>query len=513
MFWRNFALMLLMLVGIALPYETAHSAEIAGGQDAAAVRGKALLRELESFSRDARLKFEIPAGDYLIPSGKEGFHIVLRGLTNKRIVGHGARLMFADPHKGGMLISRSDGLIVEGVEFDWHTRPYVVGQVKSITGDGPAHAIQLEVQASYKESIPHLHLAEEVWATVHDATGKRRLLASRDVIWLKSGSIAPTGNVTLQVLSQSRNLARALTTRDWLVVVVRHGGTHAILIDDSRSVKLSRLAIRSSPAMGIVAMPNSSGIVVEDCVLQGKGAFGWISTNSDGIHLMGIGGANAIRNNLIEGTQDDALVVSERGSWGKFVAGRIQFRPDATNRLAEARNFRIVTKNSEASFSGQVMTRQSDGLAEVPLGRQDLKIEEGEPVAIFRDQDPDSSVLIEGNTIRSIRGTGIRICRGDVVAKKNVIDLTVNWAITAGPFLYTAWHPQKPAVDVQIIGNTIRQPTLAAEWRDLRGVVEVSCLPLTWCRNRQLNRRVRLEGNRFEGTAYARQNVYFASGK
>jgi hypothetical protein len=483
--------------------------EAVGADDPARERGTALVRALEDFARSDQRVLVIKEGDYLIPSRPQAFHLHLHGLSTKKIVGKGARLLFSDPHRGGISIRGSEGITLEGLELDWKIKPYVIGAVRSIE-DGVDVILRVAVRPDFANSVPHLRLAEFTWATVHRANGTRRLLPVRDVVWLKLESQASALDLVLRASGDAAMVARYVKPDDWLLIVARHSGTHAVQIENSHNINLTSLSIRSSPGMGVVALPGSSNIRIEGNVIQTARAANWISSNSDGIHLIGTGGVNVIRNNVLEGLQDDAIVVSQRGSWGVVRNQQIAFRSDSSTGISGASNLLLIPESGPPIRMATAFTKTPDGFFEIPAGPTPTH---GMRVAVFPDEE-SSSVLIEDNQVSNVRGTGIRICRANVRVRRNKISLTVESAITAGPWLHSAWHPQMPATDVHISENTIRQPTLEPRVRDRRGQIEVACWPMTWCAGRDLNRNVQVTNNVFEGgTGYARENQFISGGR
>lgn len=158
---------------------------VAASATASEERGKALLSDLETFSRSQQQVFVIPPGEYLIPDGKGPYHIVLSGLKGKRIVGTGARLVFANSHKGGIYIHGADTLTLEGVELDWRTKPYVVGKIVSTTLSDSNPRIEIEPLPDFLDSAAELSKAEINFATIHEPSGARKLLPTRAVFWMK----------------------------------------------------------------------------------------------------------------------------------------------------------------------------------------------------------------------------------------------------------------------------------------------------------------------------------------
>jgi len=469
--------------------------------------GSTLVSDLQAFAKSDRRVFKIDRGDYIIGVGSGAFHISLKGFKGKKIIGNGARLIFSDPRKGGMLISGSHDLTLEGLELDWLVKPYVIVNVEALSFESQGSAtVRVAPLPGFADSVSNLQHAEFTWATAHNADGTRRLLPVRDVMWFKVTAPNSLAELVLKASGESAKTARHLRINDRLVILARHGGTHAIQIAESHDISLEGLVLRSSPAMGILALPGSSNITVERCVIQPRNR-DWISLNADGIHLIGTGGRNVVRNNVLEGLQDDAIVVSERGAWGTVEKTTIRFRDDGTIRLSKAAQLLVVPEVGPLDrVSSSAMTRAPDGSLTVSLN---ARLPQRMRVAVLPTPRQESSVVVEQNRIGNIRGSAVRVSRSDVTVRNNTVDLTIEQAITVGAWLLSVWHPQAPAQNVEVTGNRITQPTLDPRFRDRRGQIEIGCWPMTWCTGRTLNRGVRVADNEFiGGTGYARHSQF-----
>lgn len=472
-------------------------------------RGEAMVRQLQAFSKSDSIEFRIPAGDYLIPAQGKRFHLLLTGMKRKKIIASGVRFIFLDPHKGGILIDEASEFTLEGGELDWKIKPFVVGTVDEVRGAGEGSTILVTPRPEFQASVKALEQAPGTWATLHDKTGKRKLTPWRDVIWLKLASAGRSDQIALRVTAEGMQGARFVTTGDVLVTVARHPDAHAVLIHRSRDVGIDGVMIRSSPGMGIVSTPGSSNLRIENSSIKGNGAGNWISTDSDGIHLVGSEGITIIRNNVIESTQDDAIVVSERGNWAFKRGDSLEFKNEGATDFSGLEDFLVFPEGSLISPLNKPRITKNAEITRIDLQGKLSDLMDGSKVPIFPVRAKESSVLIEGNLVNNIRGIGIRVCRPGVIVRGNSVSLTVEQAIAAGPWLFPVWLPQMPAVDVRIEGNTISQPNLDAKIRDLRGTIEVGCRPLTWCAGRNPNGKVSIRDNKFEGgTGYARERIF-----
>jgi len=473
-------------------------------------RGSALVRDLETFARSQQQVFVIPPGEYLIPDRKGPYHIVLSGLKNKKIVGAGARLIFSNSHKGGIYIHGTESLTLEGIELDWRIKPYVVGKMLSISLAGASPAIEVEPLPEFIESAAELSKAEINFATIHEASGTRKLLPTRAVFWMKPDFSPGDRTVKLALLPQSKAFARYLKVGDWIVVLARHPGTHALLIDQSRQLTIDGIKIRTSPSMGIVARPGNDDLTIRNSVLGPVSPGKWSSLNADGIHLIGIGGKTVITGNSLDDLQDDAIVLTDRGVWSTVREGLLEFHNDAsTGNIGNDGNPVMAYTEGGDGVILEGGAQRLGAKSQLALGSKAGLFRNGARVPLFAVENSQSSALISRNKIRNIRGTAIRIARKNVVAAENEIELITWYPIGIGPYFVPEWHPEHPAYNVVVEKNVISQPVIPDAIRDLRGLVEIACWPIVDCGDRNLNREVTIRGTVFKGgLGYARQQIY-----
>lgn len=312
------------------------------------------------------------------------------------------------------------------------------------------------------------------------------------------------------MLPQSAGASRFLAVGDWIVVLARHPGTHAVLIDQSKQLTIDGIKIRTSPSMGIVARPGNEDLTIRNSVLGPAARGKWSSLNADGLHLIGIKGKTVITGNSLDDLQDDAIVVTDRGVWSAVREGFLEFHTDAsTGNMGEGQNPLLAYTESGEGVVLDGGVQRVGGKSQLTLGAKAGLFKNGARIPLFAIENSQSSALITRNKIRNIRGTAIRIARKNVVASENEIELITWYPIGIGPYFVREWHPEHPAYDVLVEKNVISQPVVKDGIRELRGLIEIACWPIVDCGDRNLNREVQVRGNVFKGgLGYARQQIY-----
>jgi len=424
----------------------------------------------------------VPPGQYRLTAGETGAHWLLEDLNDVVVVGTGATLLLGSLDAPGIVIRDCDNVTVEGLTLDWDPLPWLAGRVMQVTERRTRVTLRLDtpLPPGYADGF---NRAKERWATAWTEGGER-ILESLDPIVI--GDIEIDGSHVTVELPRPLSGHSGVQEGKFLLLVGRNPQAHAFVVRQSTGVTIEGNSVWSAPGMAIVAQDRNVGTTIRgNQIRPPPESRRFISTNADGIHVIGPLGTTVIENNLVSSAQDDAIVVSQRGvrvrissDAGSFTLTErrtVQMRPgDDVQGLLPSRGLvslgqlrQVVTEDGQPSrFTTSCI--ETDTCPEMRRGFEF-------PV-FFVPQTP-SSVEIRGNVIYNIRGRGIRINASHVRVERNIVMRTTGAQVMLGAILRDRWVPQAPAVDVELSYNSFVDRTLPGEAERRQATIDIENRP------------------------------------
>ena len=433
-------------------------------------------------------------------------HLLIEGLTDKTIVGKGTTFLFSRPNRSGIDIRRCHNLTIKGITIGWEPEPYIQGHIISVNRLTRSITLTME-ETTVKNAVDQFGLTSKTWASLHHPDGQRLHGISHEVLHVAAVKRINGRQVTVILRDMSDVLRPRLKKGTHMVVVARQAGGHGIGLRDSSHISIAKMAVFNAPAMGILVHPGNKDITIVNNRIKPfweKGAF--VATNADGIHVIDPAGKLTIAGNIINATQDDAIVVSRRGLPAMVRRQPSQIVIPTTHpsvRFASGRKLMGLIDEGDLVPVGiiqAVQKEQNNGLALDLRWTTTADRLTGHRLLAFPLPTDPGTIEIRGNMIEAVRGIGIRINANAVDVTQNRIVETTGPMIRMAYFLEGRWLPQYPAQDVRIKGNHLMGFKHAQDRRHDFGMIDIGCIAQqsTCSAGSRINRKIRITGNRFK---------------
>ena len=405
------------------------------------------------------------------------YHLSSEGTGTKIIEGNGARLVFSNAQRGGLRFLGFDNVVLKDIVVDWLEKPFSTVSIESINPANKSVTVsQFDISRLGK---PESEMVS--WGSLFHENGHRVIGGHYDVLRFRiADSTENNGTVTLSIPDSSVHFFNIFEVGQTITIVHRFTDRHALLFSSVENVTLENVEINTSPSMGVVVTGARSIDVNRLRVIPSSDNYA--STNSDGLHIVDSGTRVKLGDSQFIGTQDDGVVISNRGVWSDVTRGE-KGPSDTECRVISESNDQYVLSGK----LGSMRTRR--------------------PEAYFCAEYLSRPKTISSSMFRDVRGIGLRIATDDVSIENNKFERITDQSIFIGGIFYGFYAPQSPATNVSIYENEFVTINLPWNKKDLNGVIESACKPYRWCRKRTLNSAITVFDNVFTGNG-ARAKTY-----
>ncbi len=348
------------------------------------------------------------------------------------LVGDRTELLFLDPHKGGIAITRSTDIAVSGLTLDYETPPFTQGVIRAI--DPATATFQLELLPGFPSLLDRTLFIGAGYGTLHDpATGlfKRGVQSTFAVSY--AGTPASDGTWTLTVDPAHRGRLSDIAVGDGFVTGYR-GDRNGIALHQSSDTTLDNVVIHAAPGAAVISN-NSEATVLRRSVVDVRAGSGrWISTNADGYHHHGGRRGPTVAGNRFARLHDDGMnIYSQLRTLDALSAGGTKLHMGGGSAEVAVGDILQVVQSSDGTVRGtaKVTAVEGDPRAATPLVVTIASAVSGAAMGdhIFNRSYSGSGFMIADNTIVESRGLGIRMkASNGTITGNHLSDLT-NWGI------------------------------------------------------------------------------------
>ncbi len=230
--------------------------------------------------------------------------LIVRKAVGLRIRGQGAGtvLAMADPKLGGLQVTDSSGVMLQGFTIDYNPLPFTQGAVSQVDPD--AGSFRLRTDAGY---LPPC----EMGARIPGFHGGYTLQQANGYRWLPIGGVTPRTPPSVEGdetrFDVGSDVARTLKTGDRFVFVGRRIAQTALSACFTRRFYVKDVTVHASPTCGLL-LNNVDGACIDgyaDEIPAGSNRL--LATNADGLYVHNVRGGITIRNCRFMGQGDDCI--------------------------------------------------------------------------------------------------------------------------------------------------------------------------------------------------------------
>ncbi len=422
-----------------------------------------LLRQAGAAGPGSELVLE--AGVYRI--GSEGVASGALSLTHAEQVtlrgaGPATRLVFTNPHSGGVYLHGCAGCTVRDLSIDWDPVPFTQGAVVAVSAEAGTFDLALAEGYPPLDAGPfaELRTGGGSWGLIFDPVERRLKAGVSDHLFLETWE--PLEGTTWRLRArpaEASKLAR-MAPGDRFVVLARVGPGGAVGMVGCRECLVEGVTIHAAPGLAM-ALLACDAVTVRNCGIRYiEGEDRLLTTDGDGVHVQQNLRGPTIEGCLFEGMADDGVNLYSIPS---VVAGAPA--PDALlvrgGGAIEAGDtlqvFDSVMGALRAELHATAVEDRGDGLRLVSL---DAAVEGVRVGTDHRDSDTifnltrcGAGYVVRGNTFRDHRRHGIYAKAIDGLIEGNRIERAAGLGIVLSN--EAGWPEGALPRNVDIRDNTI----------------------------------------------------------
>ena len=255
-----------------------------------------------------------PTGTYNFetPAARES-HVMIQGAKDLTIEGQGSTLNFASPLTGGILIIKSQRVILKGFNLDWpNTLMASVATIVSV--DKQHQTMRFKIAPQYKVDASTPIVALTPWDPKSDAANPHFSLTNfYKEEYVNNTRTVYVGNNTFEVPYWNTYIAPGD------VMLVRHWGgkpwRSAIEANSSSDLDFENVNVYASPYLGF-SLSGGNSYRLSHCSVTRLTSARLLSTSADAVHIADSGGDIIIEDSTFAYQGDDGLNI--HGALGKF---------------------------------------------------------------------------------------------------------------------------------------------------------------------------------------------------
>lgn len=448
----------------------------------------------------------LEAGSYRIDSqGVASGALSLSNAEGITLRGAGAatRLVFTNPHSGGVYFHGCTRCTVRDLSIDWDPVPFTQGTVTAVAPD--AGTFDLALQGGYPDLdeavFDELRTGGGSWGLIFDPAERHLKAGASDHMFLDTWERVDGRAWRIRLRPSEVSKLSRLVPGDRFVLLARVGPGGAICFVAGRECLVDNVTVYAAPGLTI-SLLSSDAITIRNCGIRFlEGTDRLLASDGDGVHVQQNLRGPTIEGCTFEGMADDAVnlysipsvVVGAPAPNELLVRGGGAIEAGDTLQV-----FDSVMGALRAELNATSVTDLPDGIRRVAL---DGAVEGPRVGTTHTDSDTifnltrcGAGYVIRGNTFRDHRRHGIYAKAIDGLIEGNIIERVAGLGIVLSN--EAAWPEGALPRNVDIRGNTIRAVGYGQGYGDSPNGAAIQ-LNTTGCGGGQGRevRGIRIEGN------------------
>jgi hypothetical protein len=442
-----------------------------------------------------RIESQGVASGALSLSNAEG--VTLRG------AGPATRLVFTNPHSGGVYFHGCTRCTVRDLSIDWDPVPFTQGTVTAVAPEAGTFDLALaEGYPDLDEGVfEELRAGDGSWGLIFDPTERHLRAGASDHAFLTTWDRVEgrTWRIRLRE-SEAPKLAR-MAAGDRFVLLARVGPGGAVCFVAGRECLVENVTIHAAPGL-TMSLLACDAMTIRNCGIRyPEGSDRLLASDGDGVHVQQNLRGPTIEGCTFEGMADDAVNLYSIPSvvCGAPSPSELLVRGGGAIEAGDTLQvFDSVMGALRAELHATEVTDAGDGVRRVTLDGAVESVRVGkthtDSDTIFNLTRCGAGYVIRGNTFRDHRRHGIYAKAIDGLIEGNTIERVAGLGIVLSN--EAGWPEGALPRNVDIRGNTIRGVGYGQGYGDAPNGAAIQ-LNTTGCGGGQGRevRDIRIEGN------------------